>query len=138
MQSYLESSIRAIRSRFWCWASTIQRMFVYVAAGADGPYVRSAEDLSTLSVRVDTGPGDWDALARTLHGAAAGEVSGAHAWLDTGWLRAAAGDTGADWTARFDRMLDVAAAHGWLSTDRRLVRAHVEWDVRTDDNPTKG
>ncbi|MCD2114908.1 hypothetical protein [Rhodococcus rhodochrous] len=101
-------------------------MLVYMPDGGRGtPQLRTAEDLGALSVRVDASSLDWDILSKTLRAAGAGEVVGAHAWLDISWLRAAAGKREQDWHRGFTAMLDYAAAHGWLSDDGRRVRAHI-------------
>jgi hypothetical protein len=51
-----------------------------------------------------------------------------HAWVPVDWVRdQAAGRVPIGWESDFDAMLGFAASKGWLSDDRRLVQAHVEW-----------
>jgi hypothetical protein len=53
-----------------------------------------------------------------------------HAWLSVDSVRALAGTRSgsAEWAASFSEMLDHAARHGFVDTDRSLVRAHCESD----------
>ncbi|SFW86724.1 hypothetical protein [Amycolatopsis australiensis] len=101
-------------------------MLVHIADSGT-PRLRAADDFGSLSVRAEASAPGWETLSRTLRAAGAGEVAGAHAWLDVAWLRAAAGDRDAGWHDRFAAMLGHAEAHGWLSADGRRVRAHVDW-----------
>lgn len=103
-------------------------MFVEVAEHAPGePQLRAKEDLDRLAIHVSSGVSSV-ALARTLRGAQVGEMDGGHAWLEISWLRSAAGERDREWQEAFVGMLERADTHGWLSEDRRRVRAHVEWE----------
>lgn len=109
-------------------------MFVYIPdCGGGTPRLYSADDLGALSVRMEASPADWDALARTLRAAAAGEVADGYVWLDISWLRDAAGESAPEWRDGFARMLDYAGAHGWRSADGRRLRAHVDWGMSAGD-----
>jgi hypothetical protein len=89
----------------------------------------TAEELSALSVRAETGSPDWENRSRTPCVAGAGEVAGGDAWRDISQLRAAAGERGQEWYDAFADMLAYAEAYGWLSADGRRVRAHVDWGL---------
>jgi hypothetical protein len=103
-------------------------VLVYISdAGRGAPRLCAAADLGALAVRTETDAPDWEALSRTLGVAGAGEVIGGHVWLDIGWLRTAAGERDREWHDGFARMVQYAAAHGWLSADGGRVRAHVDW-----------
>jgi hypothetical protein len=104
-------------------------MFVYIAEKGKGPQLVSADDLTSLSVRVEASPVDPAAISSMLRSAGAGDVAADHVWLDISWLRAAAGTPGPDWPQRFAAMLEYAQARGWLSPDGRRVRAHLEQPV---------
>lgn len=101
-------------------------MFVYIAENGKGAQLISADDLTSLSVRVEANTVDPAAIASMLRSAGAGDVAADHVWLDISWLRAAAGTPGPDWPHRFAAMLQYAQTHGWLSPDGRRVRAHLE------------
>jgi hypothetical protein len=104
-------------------------MFVYIAEKGKGPQLVSADDLTSLSVRVEASPVDPAAISWMLRTAGAGDVAADHVWLDISWLRSAAGTPGPDWPQRFAAMLEYARTRGWLSPDGLRVRAHLEQPV---------
>ena len=101
-------------------------MIVDIPSSGEGPQLVSADDLTSLSVRVHAKTVDPGAVSSTLRSAGAGDVADGHAWLDVTWLLTAAGAPGPDWPGRFAAMLDYAKGRGWLSSDGRRVRAHIE------------
>lgn len=101
-------------------------MFVSISSSGHGPQLMSVDDLTSLAVRVHAKAVDPGAVSSTLRSAGAGDVADGHAWLNIGWLRTAAGTPGPDWPDRFAAMLEYAKDRGWLSSDGRRVRAHIE------------
>jgi hypothetical protein len=51
-----------------------------------------------------------------------------HAWIAVDAVQELAGGrTKHGWEEHFDKMLDHAAKHGWLSADRSHLKAHLDW-----------
>ena len=99
---------------------------MYVLVAADGGEVLAtiadAENLKQL--HAEFRGVDDDVAAAAIAAAGLGTVDGDYAWLDAAALQAA-GDSSAEWTARFDGMLAYAAGKGWTSADGARVRAHI-------------
>ena len=105
-------------------------MIVEVVGGADErPEVRvvDTDDLGRLHLAL--GQVTDEEADEALRDAGLGRLEDADTGhLDVAALRAAA-DPGAqpgDWAQRFDRMLETAREHGWLSDDGTTVQVHVE------------
>jgi hypothetical protein len=99
---------------------------MFVEITDDGPQVREAENLKSLSV----------VAASTAALAGIGtlgdvDADGQHVWLHLAEFKAAAAatvpaDTRDEWSAGFDGMIAFASKHGWVDDSGRKVRAHVE------------
>lgn len=98
-------------------------MFIHVTDGAC--HVHEADDLKSLSVRVEPGTD----LAASLGSLGTADDDGAHVWLHIDALREAGAATiAADvaaWRAGFDGMIAYAAGSGWTDPGGTTVRAHI-------------
>jgi hypothetical protein len=97
-------------------------VFIHVTDGAS--HVREADDLKSLSVRVDPGAD----LAASLGSLGTVDPDGAHVWLHIDALREAGAATIADdvtWRAGFDGMIAYATKSGWTDPSGSTVRAHL-------------
>lgn len=98
-------------------------VFIHVTEGASD--VREADDLKSLSVRVEPGAD----LAASLGSLGTVDDDGAHVWLHIDALRTAGAATIADdveaWRAGFDGMIAYATKSGWTDAGGTSVRAHI-------------
>jgi hypothetical protein len=82
--------------------------------------------MTDFCVEEDAKSGGVD-LDLVLRKFGAGRYSGDHAWISVSWIRAEASvEAAPDWFLNFERMLEYARAHGWLSDDGKQIRGHVE------------
>ena len=97
----------------------------------DDKHVRllEADVMTDFRVRADVDGGVVD-LDLVLGASQAGRCDADHAWISVGWIRAEAtqgsGENAADWASKFERMLEYAGTHGWLSDDGQQVRGHID------------
>lgn len=97
-------------------------MYVEIT-GAHRATIHELDNLRELEVRTHgVGREDTDAA---LVSAGLGSVAADHAWLGVTALRDVGAGRGDAWEKGFTDMIDYAGAHGWLSEDRLLVRAHL-------------
>ncbi len=105
-------------------------MFVMVDLEAEPAEVTLAEpdDCGRFHVAV-RGHGHAPAVDDALQASGTGWLDGeGAAFVRVERVRdLAAGQTAADWDARFGAMLDFARDRGWLSQDGEAIRAHLEW-----------
>ena len=96
-----------------------------VSIGPDvGATVLHFEDLTRLHVAV-TGSDDAQVDA-ALRAGGLGYLQDGHAWLSVAALRGQGAAASADWSQRFDAMIDYAVGKGWADADGSHVRAHIE------------
>jgi hypothetical protein len=99
-------------------------MYIRVAGG--GVSLEKPEDTGKFSVSVGALSDDLDQVLRAWGW---GMTDGAEALINVQMVqRAASGRVTASWSDDFKIMIDYARSRGWLSSDERFVRAHVETD----------
>lgn len=105
-------------------------MIVEVVTGADErPEVRVVDTDDLTALRLALGQVTDEEADSVLRDAGLGHLEDAGtAWLDAGALRAAAEPDAdvADWSQRWDAMVETARGRGWLSEDGATLRVHVE------------
>jgi hypothetical protein len=102
-------------------------MIVTLHAGVEGSAPLTARETDNLKALSVDGPPSMSALAAVA--VAGGDVDPktiSHVMLDIEQLRALGPGTGR-WNDDFNEMIAYAQRNGWLSDDRKLVRAHISW-----------
>jgi hypothetical protein len=85
--------------------------------------IEKSDDFQQFSVAVAISTID---PAGAMRDAAAGEMDESDAWVATEWIRANSPNSESEeWETQFISMLDYADIRGWLSADRKLIKAHV-------------
>lgn len=105
-------------------------MYVQVDLEQGLAYVEDLHDAHDLSLVVSRGTADAD-VDRVLGDAGRIVPDDAdHADLSLGWVRAAAAPQApADWSQRFDALVDRARSKGRLSEDGSTIRVHVQYTM---------
>ena len=84
-------------------------------------------DLTRLSCEISL-PASHAEKAQSVLDGIAMLVQG-HAWISVTWLRTnGERDVGTEWLERFEKMIDKARPHGWISEDGLSVKAHIVWE----------
>jgi hypothetical protein len=99
---------------------------VYIDIRGDQVEVCAADDCRSLDIRVPVD--ERERVDGALRAAQLGHWDGsAEAELSVAALKQAAsrGPVGADWTQRWNAMIDYARSKGWLSADEARVQAHL-------------
>jgi hypothetical protein len=87
--------------------------------------LREADDLTRLWVAVQPGIRPED-LTRHVALEWSGTIDSEHAWISIERLRTLGYSSDSAWVERFDAVIAYAASREWVSSDGRLVRAHLQ------------
>lgn len=105
-------------------------MYILIDMSLRTAELAEAEDFHTFHLAVANSAED-EPVEAVLESEGVGRLDpddDEHAWVSVGWVRrAAVRGAKPHWGDHFDKMLEHAAKKGWLSDDKELIRAHVEW-----------